>query len=67
MKKLILAIFLIILITVNVQTSFGYTITYEDWGNRIEGIPIVCIREPTHENNKILTGIKISIYPLIRI
>ena len=55
MKKLILAIFFIILITVNVQTSFGYTITFEDWGNRIEGIPIVCILEPTHENNKILT------------
>jgi len=55
MKKIILGISLILLLSFNVQTSFGYTITFEDWGNRIEGIPIVCILEPTHENNKILT------------
>ncbi len=55
MKKIILGISLILLISVNVQTSFGYSVTFEDWGNRIEGIPNVCILEPTHKNNKILT------------
>jgi len=55
MKKLILAIFLIILITVNVQTSFGYTVTFEDWGNRIKGIPLVCVIEPAHENEEYIT------------
>lgn len=55
MKKLILGIFLMVLITFNVQTSFGYSITFEDWGNRIKEIPLVCILEPTYENNKYLT------------
>ena len=55
MKKLILGIFLMVLITFNVQTSFGYSITFEDWGNRIKEIPLVCILEPTYENNEYLT------------
>ena len=55
MKKLILGIFLMVLITFNVQTSFGYSITFEDWGNRIKEIPLVCIIEPTYENNEYLT------------
>jgi len=55
MKKLILGIFLIVLITFNAQTSFGYSVTFEDWGNRIKEIPLVCILTPTHENNKYLT------------
>lgn len=57
MKKSILVIFLIVLVTFNVQTSFGYTITFEDWGNRIKEIPLVCILEPTLENDKYLTEI----------
>ena len=44
-----------VLITFNVQTSFGYSITFEDWGNRIKEIPLVCILEPTYENNEYLT------------
>ena len=55
MKKLILGIFLMVLITFNVQASFGYSITFEDWGNRIKEIPLVCILEPTYENNEYLT------------
>jgi hypothetical protein len=39
----------------NVQTSLGYSVTFEDWGSRIKEIPLVCILEPTHENNEILT------------
>jgi len=57
MKKSILAIFLIVLVTFNVQTSFGYSVTFEDWGNRIKEIPLVCILEPTLENDKYLTEI----------
>jgi len=55
MKKIILGISLILLLTFNVQTSFGYTVTYEDWGNRIKEIPLVCILEPSHEDDEILT------------
>jgi len=56
MKKSILAIFLIVLITFNVQTSFGYTVTFQEWGTKINGIPMVCIIEP-NEDDKILTEI----------
>ena len=55
MKKLILGIFLMVLITFNVQASFGYSITFEDWGDKIKEIPLVCILEPTYENNEYLT------------
>ena len=55
MKKIILGISLVVLITFNVQTSFGYSVTFEDWGNRIKEIPLVCILEPTRENDKYLT------------
>jgi len=37
-----------------VQTSFGYSVTFEEWGTKIDGIPLVCILEP-NENDKILT------------
>jgi hypothetical protein len=55
MKKIVLVISLIVLIAFNIQTSFGYSVTYEDWGNRIKELPLVCILEPTHENNKYFT------------
>jgi len=57
MKKLILVIFLMASITFNVQTSFGYTVTFEEWGTKIQKIPTVCILEPTHEDDKYLTEI----------
>ncbi len=55
MKKLILGISLMLLLTFNVQTSFGYSVTFEDWGKRIKEIPLVCITEPAHENHEYLT------------
>ena len=55
MKKLILGIILAVLIAFNVQTSFGYSVTFEDWGKRIKEIPLVCIMEPTNENHEYLT------------
>jgi len=53
LKKLI-GITLAVLITLNVQTSFGYSVTFEEWGTKIDGIPLVCILEP-NKNEKILT------------
>ena len=55
MKKIILGISLILLLGFNLQTSFGYSVTFEDWGNRITEIPLVCILEPSHENDQRLT------------
>jgi len=54
LKKLLLGITLAVLITFNVQTSFGYSVTFEEWGTKIDGIPLVCILEP-NEDDKILT------------
>lgn len=45
-----------VLIAFNVQTAFGYTVTYQEWGTKIQGIPLVCILEPD-EDDKILTKI----------
>ena len=45
-----------VLIAFNVQTAFGYTVTYQEWGTKIQGIPLVCILEPD-EDDKILTEI----------
>ncbi len=53
LKKL-LGITLAVLITFNVQTSFGYSVTFEEWGTKIDGIPVVCTIEP-NEDDKILT------------
>ena len=55
MIKPILVIFLISLIAFNVQTSFGYEATFEEWGTRIQAIPTVCILEPNYEGDKYLT------------
>ena len=55
MKKIILGISLLLLLLFNVQTSFGYSVTFEDWGNRIKETPLVCILEPTYENDIHLT------------
>jgi len=46
----------VVLIAFNVQTAFGYTVTYQEWGTKIQGIPLVCILEP-NEDDKILTKI----------
>jgi len=56
LEKLLLGIALVVLIAFNVQTSFGYTITYEEWGTKIQGIPLVCTLEPNMDD-KILTKI----------
>ena len=56
LKKLFLGIALVVLIAFNVQTAFGYTVTYQEWGTKIQGIPLVCILEPD-EDDKILTKI----------
>ncbi len=56
LEKLILGIALVVLIAFNVQTAFGYTVTYEEWGTKIQGIPLVCTLEP-NEDDKILTKI----------
>jgi len=55
MIKTILAVFFLVLIAFNIQTSYGYEITFEEWGTRIQDIPTVCIVEPSNENNKYLT------------
>ena len=57
MKKSILLISFIVLITLNVQTSFGYNITFEEWGAKIQEIPTVCIIEPTPKSDKYLTEV----------
>jgi len=55
MIKTILAVFFLTLIAFNIQTSYGYEVTFEEWGTRIQDIPTVCIVEPSNENNKYLT------------
>ena len=55
MIKTILAVFFLVLIAFNIQTSYGYEVTFEEWGTRIQDIPTVCIIEPSNENNKYLT------------
>jgi hypothetical protein len=55
MKKSILGIFLIIIISFNIQTSFGYNVTYEEWGVKIKNNPSVCIFEPDIVDDKYLT------------
>ena len=55
MKKSILIISFIVLIAFNVQTSFGYNITFEEWETKIQGIPTVCIIEPIEGSDKYLT------------
>ena len=55
MKKIILGISLILLITFNIQTSFGYSVTFEVWETRIQNTPTVCILEPAYEDDKYLT------------
>ncbi len=57
MKKIILGISLMLLITFNVQTSFGYSVTFEEWGTRIQNTPTVCILEPAYEDDKYLTKV----------
>jgi len=54
LEKLLLGIALVVLITLNVQTSFGYTVTFEEWGTKIQGIPLVCTLKP-NVDDKILT------------
>ncbi len=56
LEKLFLGIVFTVLIAFNVQTSFGYTVTFQEWGTKINGIPMVCIIEP-NEDDKILTEI----------
>jgi len=55
MKKTVFVIFFIILISMNFQTSFGYKETFEEWGNRIENTPTVCILEPQIGKDQYLT------------
>ena len=57
MKRTILVMFLIVSIAFNVQTSFGYSITFEYWDFKIEEIPTVCIVEPSYEDDIRLTEI----------
>ena len=57
LKKLLLGIIFAVLITFNVQTSFGYSVTFEDWGTRIQNTPTVCILEPAYEDDKYLTKV----------
>lgn len=55
MIKIILAVFLLVVITINIQTSLGYEVTFEEWGTRIQDTPTICIIEPNNENSKYLT------------
>lgn len=57
MKRIILGIFLSVLIIFNIQTSFGYSVTFEEWGTKIQNTPTVCILEPSYENDKYLTEV----------
>ncbi len=50
----LLGITLAVLIIFNVQTSFGYSVTFEEWGTKINEIPLVCILEPD-EDDKIIS------------
>ena len=54
MKKIILGISLILLLGFNVQTSFGYNVTFEEWGTRIQDTPTVCILKPAYDDDKYL-------------
>jgi len=55
MNKLILVIFLMVMIVFNIQTSFGYNVTYEEWGIKIKSTPSVCIFEPNVGDDQYLT------------
>jgi hypothetical protein len=55
MKKSILLVFFTVLIAINVQTSFGYEATFEEWGTKIQGTPTVCAIEPIVGSDKYLT------------
>ena len=57
MKRIILGILLIVIITLNVQTSFGYNVIFEEWGTRIQNTPTICIMKPDYEDDKYLTEI----------
>ncbi len=55
MQKSLIGIILVSIVLVNFNSAYSYTITYEKWGNIIDGIPTVCIIEPDYPNSEILT------------
>jgi hypothetical protein len=55
MKKSILVISFMVLIAFNLQTAFGYEVTFDEWGTKIQDIPTVCIIEPVVGSDKYLT------------
>ena len=50
-----MGIALALLVLSSFNQSFAYTVTFEKWDARIEGIPTVCIIEPDYRNDKNLT------------
>lgn len=55
MKRPFLGIGLALIVLFSFNASYGYTVTYEKWGNIIKGTPTVCIIEPDFHNSEILS------------